>query len=202
MEQNVKNSSARSTWILALICLMTLGSVFLVRMHQDRVRTQAKIAAEKQFIADMTAHELEAVALARVAEERGSAPEIKSLARSIQDRRRERLSQLKAMSKKWYGAEPEMEAGTSGFRGPSSGTHLQAISRLQTADDFDRTFLAVMVPHNGQAVFMAGRAEGEMLHREARYLALEVTARQQQELELMQTYVRSGFPSTFTQVAD
>lgn len=198
MEQHsVKNRNWKS---LAVAALFLAGAAGLIahNAYTAHRQEQQKAAAERQFLSDMVAHEREAIALAALGEERGEAAEVKALARSIREQRTARAEQLRRWHKTWYGADPEAPGAGTSFRGVSSGSHLQAMSRLQTAESFDRVFLAVMVPHNEQAVYAAGRAGEEVLHQEVKDLALRITAEQQREIELMQSYIRSGFPSTFT----
>ncbi len=197
MEAGDKKNSRQRAFIVVMAMVTVILSVLAYRAYEYQQRVEEQTAAEREFLADLAAHEQEAVALAQVGEERAEAQEAKELARSIQEVRRERLKQIGKWQDRWYGGGPKAPEGGS-FRGIASTGHQQAKARLLTAEDFDRVFLTVMIPHTEQGVYMDSRAAERVRHLEVKDLALQVTAKEQQELELMQAYARSGFPSTYT----
>jgi uncharacterized protein (DUF305 family) len=109
-------------------------------------------AIDRAFIAQMVAHHQMAIDMAKMAREKASHPEIKTLADAIVAAQQSEIATLRA-------ADTQLEAagikpGDLGIPASKAGMDMKT-SSLQGAKPFDRPFIDMMVPHHEGAIRMA-----------------------------------------------
>ncbi len=60
----------------------------------------------------------------------------------------------------------------------------------KTGDDFDRTFLELMIPHHQGAIDMAALAESSAKHDEIKAMAKDILSAQQREIDRMNQWLK------------
>lgn len=171
--------------------------------------------ADQHFIVMMIPHHEGAIAMAELAASRAKHPEIKKLAETIKTTQTQEIRQMRAWYQQWYGTDvpdwtPGMGRGAgmmSRNRIPSAppmpgrmgrgrmnqgrmGTDLDA---LKQAPDFDREFLAQMIPHHQMALMMSTMASSNATRPEIRALAQSIIRSQSAEIEQMQQWYQAWY---------
>lgn len=158
--------------------------------------------ADQHFIVMMIPHHDGAIAMADLALSRANRPEIKALAKRIKTSQTSENAQMRAWYKQWYGQDvPAWKPGAgwgwqrgmgmmhSGM-GMHSGTNLTA---LNTAKDFDRSFIEQMIPHHQMGVMMASMAQTNSQHPQLRELQQSMVRVQSEEITQMQQWYRQWY---------
>ncbi|MBD1844743.1 DUF305 domain-containing protein [Cyanobacteria bacterium FACHB-63] len=155
--------------------------------------------AEQHFIVMMIPHHEDAVEMSKLALQRATHPELKTLASTIQTTQSREIEQMRTWYKQWYGTE--VPAWQSGVR--NSGTRHQGMMRmrsdlatLESAKDFDRAFLEEMIPHHQMGVRMTQMLLSNPQHPELRDLATSVIKTQTEEINQMQQWYQSWYPTS------
>jgi len=95
---------------------------------------------------------------------------------------------MKAWHRQWFGSELE-----AAMTGPHANPDMTELEKA-TGDEFDRAFLAMMIPHHASAITMC---EGVMMgtpRKELSALTREITAAQAKEIGQMQQWREQWFP--------
>lgn len=143
---------------------------------------------ERSFLEQMVPHHRSAVAMANLALERTARPEIRRLAGRIVAAQEGEIARMESWHEARFGGElmPDMT-------GPHGSMDLGALEDL-SGDEFDRAFLAMMIPHHASAITMA---EGVMMgspREDVAVLADEIIAVQATEIGQMQRWREQWFP--------
>ncbi len=131
------------------------------------------------FIDMMIMHHRQGIAMARLAERKGSTAALKALAKKTADDQEKELLELKKHRDHWYAGAPEMDHSQMMAMGGMSGhgnmkMDMQGdIAKLQaaTGKQFDRLFLDMMIPHHQMAIDMAQEATTKAEHAEIKEIA-------------------------------
>jgi uncharacterized protein (DUF305 family) len=162
--------------------------------------------ADQHFIVMMIPHHEGAIAMADLALSRTKHPEIKKLAESIKKTQTQEIQQMRSLYQKWYDTKvpdevPEMGMGMGMHRRwggregqkPWMGTDLTA---LKNASDFDREFLAQMIPHHQMAIMMSTMVLNRATKPEIRNLAQFMIDSQSSEIKQMQQWFEDWYPQS------
>lgn len=143
---------------------------------------------ERAFLQMMVPHHRSAVAMAELALERAERPAVRRLARRIVASQEEEIERMRAWSEEWFG-EPLVED----MSGPHAGMDMSDLEATQ-AGEFDRAFLAAMIPHHASALMMADAALRAGPRGELGRMTREIIAAQAEEIGQMQRWRQTWFP--------
>ncbi len=141
-------------------------------------------SAERDFLADMTAHHEEAIAMAEQLQ-RSDRPVMRAFGARIVRSQTAQVEQMRAWSEQWYGA-----ASLESDYLPSS----RDLTGLE-GDDLDEAFLADMVPHHMSAVMMSRHllARDASEHQQVADLATDIVQEQSAEITQMRRWLRDWY---------
>jgi uncharacterized protein (DUF305 family) len=142
---------------------------------------------ERTFLEQMVPHHSSAVEMAEIAVKRAEHPEVRRLAQQIISSQEQEIGRMRAHHQDTFGEE--LVPSTTG---PHASMDMSA---LETAsDDFDRVFLAMMIPHHASAITMA---DGVLMGKpgdEVMMLAEEIISAQAKEIGQMQQWRETWYP--------
>lgn len=144
---------------------------------------------EQSFLEQMVPHHESAIAMAQLALQQAKHPEIRALAREIVSSQKGEIARMKAWHRQWFGSDLQPDT-TSAMMGIDMSP-LEATS----GDAFDRTFLAMMIPHHASAVVMADSVKSGGPRQEVAQLADEIISAQAKEIGRMQQWRELWYPS-------
>ncbi|MEK7581283.1 MAG: DUF305 domain-containing protein [Patescibacteria group bacterium] len=153
---------------------------------------------DRHFIAQMIPHHEGAIEMAKLAQERSSRPEIKTLADNIIQSQTEEIEKMKKWYKTWYGtAVPEnsnsgMGMGRGMMRGGMMGGETD-IEALKNAPDFDKSFIEEMIPHHQMALMMVNMLLQGTEREEMKTLGQAMIDAQSREIDQMRSWYRSWY---------
>jgi uncharacterized protein (DUF305 family) len=142
---------------------------------------------EREFMAMMVPHHESAVRMARLALDRAQHPEVRRLAQRIIASQEAEIGRMHAWHEQWFGEELEVD-----MTGPHAMLDMPALEAAR--EDFDRRFLAMMVPHHASAVMMADRVRLAGPRGQIDLLAREIIAAQANEIGQMQRWREQWYP--------
>ena len=137
---------------------------------------------EQAFLEQMVPHHESAIAMAQLALQKARHPEIRALARDIASSQEAEIRRMKAWHRQWFGSA--LQPDTTGVIMGTDMSPLEAAS----GDDFDRAFLAMMIPHHASAVVMADSVMRGGPRRQVVQLADEIISAQAKEIGRMQQW--------------
>ena len=150
---------------------------------------------DKRFIEEMIPHHESAIAMAKIAQQKSTKPEIKNLANDIIASQSAEISTMSKWYKDWYGSEVPKQSGDT-MNGSSMMNSQADMGNLNSATDFDKAFLAQMIPHHQMAVMMANMLEQGTNRPEMKKLARDITAAQTKEIQQMKQWQKDwGYAS-------
>jgi uncharacterized protein (DUF305 family) len=143
---------------------------------------------ERSFLRQMVPHHQSAVAMAELAIETTQRPEITRLAGQIAAAQEGEIARMESWHEVWFGGElvPDM----TGRHGSSEIGALRQLS----GEEFDRAFLAMMIPHHASAITMAESVMSGSPRDEVAALADEIVAAQATEIGQMQRWRDQWWP--------
>lgn len=143
---------------------------------------------ERSFMEQMVPHHESAVAMASLALEKTTRPEIRRLAKEIVSAQESEIARMGAWHESWFGEElmPDMD-------GPHGSMDMGALEDAD-GDRFDLAFLSMMIPHHASAITMAEAVVEGSPREEVRMLADEIIAAQAAEIGQMQRWREQWFP--------
>ena len=166
------------------------------------------------FIDMMIPHHEGAVAMAKVALERGEHEEIRAMAEEIISAQDTEITQLQAWRTAWYPDAPlvtmsgmmdmqgmgHMMPGMSELMDSMSGMHMDpaadTAALCAVGDAFDRAFIDMMIPHHESAIMMAETALQHAQHPELKEMAKEIIDAQQREIDQMKGWREAWYGET------
>lgn len=144
---------------------------------------------EQAFLDQMVPHHEAAIAMAQLALQKAQHPEIRALARDIASSQEAEIRRMKAWHRRWFGSP--LQPDTTGVIMGTDMSPLEAAS----GDDFDRAFLAMMIPHHASAVVMADSVTRGGPRRQVGQLADEISSAQAKEIGRMQQWRGLWYPT-------
>lgn len=162
---------------------------------------------DQAFIDMMVPHHQAAIEMARIAKERATRDELRTLADEIISAQDAEVRQLREWRQAWFGSSdtPSMDAmplmpgmdmpGMAGM--PMDGTMDMTvdIEALRTAEPFDRAFIEAMTVHHESAIEAATIAAASTDRAELKQVAAEIIEAQQREIDQMQGWLLAWYPN-------
>lgn len=156
--------------------------------HSGAMDSMDAALDEQSFLEQMVPHHESAIAMAEVALEKAQRPEIRTLAEDIVSSQESEIAEMKAWHQDWFGT-----ALTPSGDGMHASTDMGSLETASGAD-FDRTFLAMMIPHHASAVVMADHLKLTGPRKEIGQLADEIISAQAKEIGQMQQWRERWYP--------
>ena len=172
------------------------GAMGMMGMRTSNERNGMVATIDRHFIEQMIPHHEGAIEMAKLAQERATQTEIKTLAASIIKSQTEEIVQMKSWYKDWYGTEVPLEAnesmgmGRGMMRGGMMGDQ-NDMESLKNANDFDKAFIEKMIPHHQMAVMMANRLTQGTKREEMKTLAQNIIEAQTKEINDMRMWYKT-----------
>jgi uncharacterized protein (DUF305 family) len=139
---------------------------------------------DQAFIDNMVPHHEGAVEMARIELAKGRRAEVKKLAAQVVSAQNSEIGRMKEWRKEWFGdssTPAEMPMDMAGMD----------VEAVRDANDVDRAFVEMMIPHHESAIAMATDAKTKGTHAEIRDLAAAIVIDQQREIVQMKAWRES-----------
>ena len=147
---------------------------------------------DRAFVAAMVPHHESAVEMAEIAQERGRSPFVKKLAEDII---RTQNAEILVMRREDEALETAgVKRGELGVPEHMTGMDGEPAD-LRAAQDFDKEFLTMMIPHHEGAIEMARAELGEGGDRELREIAGAIIEAQDREITEMRRQLGDDAPA-------
>lgn len=147
---------------------------------------------DRIFIANMIAHHAGAIDMANLALQNAKHEELKTMAREIVNAQTKEIDQMKAWQQAWgypsTSGEMMEDHSAMGMMGDMDTMTKQLQGK--SGDDFDKTFLTLMIEHHESAVAMSRPAATNASHQEIKDLAKAIIGAQQAEISQMRDWLK------------
>ena len=183
----------------ALIALAVVGLLALLTIStgSESQSTRAR-QIDGAFLTAMVPHHQAAVDMAELAGARAKRPEIRQLAGEIVEAQNGEMQDMTLAHQRIFG-EPlptgGMAHGGLGLSEDEMGMSMD-MRGLETAREFDRTFIDMMIRHHQGAIRMARAQLERGEDPELKQLARAIVAAQSREIKQMNTWRRSWYGAT------
>lgn len=154
---------------------------------------------DQHFIEQMIPHHDDAITMANIALQKAEHQEIKDLAQNIVKAQTEEIDNMRQWYKTWFGADvPDTFAGMGGgmglgmMHGGMMGNDAD-ISDFESAQPFDKEFIAQMIPHHQMAVMMAQMLKSSTIRSEMKQLAEDIISAQTREIDQMRGWYQTWY---------
>ena len=127
------------------------GMMNMMGMNSNRMMSGDM---NRSFIEQMIPHHESAIAMAKLAQQKATHAEVKTLAGNIITSQTAEINTMKQWYKDWYGTDVPAVT-TSQVWGGMTMNSQASTNVLNSATDFDEAFLAEMIGHHQMAVMMA-----------------------------------------------
>lgn len=166
----------------------------------------AAVDLDQAFIDMMVPHHQAAIEMAKIAQQRATHPELKTLANEIISGQEGEIKQLRDWRQAWFGssATPPMDKmpplpgmTMPGMEGMAMGATMDMtadIEPLRTAEPFDMAFIEAMSVHHQSAIAAAQTITKSTQRPETKQIAADIIAAQQRELDQMKTWMAAWYP--------
>src|SRR3989344_6999102 len=185
--------------IIALVVGVIIGGFGWAGLSSDSARLPGNNMVgsniDRHFIEQMIPHHDDAITMAKLAQQRATRPEIKTLASAIIEAQTKENNQMRAWYKQWYGQDvPAINAGMMGH-GQMRGGMMSGdadFGNLETSTDFDRDFIREMIPHHQMALMMVSMLISSAERPEMKKLGQDIIEAQTREIEQMRNWYVEG----------
>jgi uncharacterized protein (DUF305 family) len=161
------------------------GIMGIMGMNSSRVMSGD---IDQHFIQQMIPHHESAIAMAELAKQKATHPEVKTLADDIIFSQSTEIQQMRDWYKSWFDDEVPI-TGMGRMSGGNIMMDSQAsIEQLSSATDFDKALLEQMIPHHQMAVMMAEMLMETTNRPEMQKLADDIIAAQTNEINEMKLW--------------
>jgi uncharacterized protein (DUF305 family) len=189
-------------WIMTFMIVDSNNSKFMGMMgfrgntQQSPMKNTDSIDAH--FIEQMIPHHEDAITMAKIAKTKSQRPEIQQLSQDIITSQGQEINQMKDWYKSWFGKEVPSNQDTMSHHGMtdnSSKMHMgmmgndMDMTRLESAENFDKVFLEDMIVHHQMAVMMANMLKNSTFRPEMKSIADNIIRVQTEEIEMMRTWL-------------
>lgn len=173
-------------WVLLTTSLMSVRmNRFMDKLEPQIVTSQMNV--DTHFIEQMIPHHDSAIAMAKLALEKSSNEDIRTLSNNIILSQSKENEMMKAWYKEWTGHDViQSSMGMMGHGEMHSDVDLQ---RLENATDFNKEFLREMIPHHEMAVMMANMLQAGTQRVEMKKLSTDIIKAQTSEIEMMKKWL-------------
>ncbi len=160
-----------------------------------------------RFIDEMIMHHQGAIISAEMMIGDSERPELRDLARRIQQSQREQIERMRAWREQWYPdtTAPAMDmdpmGGMMDMMGGNGGMMDGMMADMMGGEQANRMFLRMMIPHHQLAIDMAEDALRQAEHEDLKGLAREIVADQSAEITEMEGYLRDWYGEDSTRDA-
>ena len=151
---------------------------------------------DQRFIDEMVMHHQGAIMSSRMMIGDSQRPELRDLARRIQEGQQRQIDQMQAWRQQWYPSAHAPSMGMDSMAGMMDGRHMGGMMGgrgMMGGQAADRMFLRMMIPHHQLAIDMAQDALQNAEHEELKDLAREIIADQAAEITEMEGYLRAWY---------
>ena len=174
-----------------LLALVGIAALLIAGCGDDDSSTDNPAAMggnpiDRAFVAEMIPHHESAVAMANIAQRRGSSTFVKQLADDIVRTQTEEIATMRARDRTL--ADAGVERGSLGMSEQMMRMDHDAAS-LKTAKPFDAAFLRMMIPHHQGAVAMANAELKQGEDPKLKTLARAIITAQQREIRAMRKHL-------------
>lgn len=154
---------------------------------------------DAHFIEQMIPHHDDAITMAKLALEKGTRPEIKTLAQNIISSQTAENSQMRTWYKEWFSRELPEGDEVMNTHGMMSGSRMHMgvmgdssdLENLSVSADFDKEFIKQMIPHHQSAVMMASMLKRGTNRPEMEKLADDIIEAQTNEIDQMRSWLKT-----------
>lgn len=144
--------------------------------------TQTSPPYDQRFIDTMKAHHDQAIQMARMAVDKTSSAEVRTMAQKmIADQERDE-AEMRSWREQWFPGAPDVADLTVPGAEPMTAAHMERLQPL-SGHDFDHAFIEMMIPHHESAIAMGRDAATKGEHEEVRRKGQEIADKQQREVE-------------------
>ena len=174
---------------------------------EDSMMPSSTADLDQAFIDMMVPHHQSAIEMAKIAKERATRDELRSLADAIVSAQETEITQLRDWRQAWFGSgdTPGMEAmplmpgmGMPGMDGMAMDGTMDMtidIEALRTAEPFDQAFIKAMTAHHVSAIAAAKIIAASTDRPELQGIAADIIEAQQREMDQMQGWLKSWYPT-------
>ncbi|OGI95812.1 hypothetical protein A3I84_00970 [Candidatus Nomurabacteria bacterium RIFCSPLOWO2_02_FULL_36_8] len=153
---------------------------------------------DEHFIEQMVPHHDGAIAMANMALQKATHPEVKTLAKVIIEAQSKEIKDMQDWYKSWFGGDVKVGNTYSMMGGMMSqgGMHMggqQDLTTLENAADFDKAFIEEMIPHHQLAIMMAQMLQAGTNRPEMLQLAKNIITSQSEEITKMQGWYKNWY---------
>ena len=142
---------------------------------------------DKAFIQGMRPHHQSAIDMAVLAETQAKHDEVKKLAKEIIAAQNKEIATMKKWEQDWKYDDGHTDHSHDMKMDQSMTNMLKG----KTGDEFDKAFIAMMIPHHQGAVDMAGKAKISAKHEEIKTMANEIISSQNKEIKMMRDWQKA-----------
>ena len=156
---------------------------------------------DRRFIDEMVMHHQGAIMSSRMMIGDSERPELRDLARRIQEGQQRQIDQMQSWRQQWYLSAHAPTMGTDPMARMMGGHGMSGMmgrGGMMGGQAADRMFLRMMIPHHQLAIDMAQDALQKAEHEELKGLAREIIADQSAEIAEMEGYLHAWYGETST----
>lgn len=170
---------------IGAVALLLVGAgtyVSYQKSQSTKKADAASLAAEQQFMEQMTSHHEDAIQMAEMAKGKAKNKQVQSLAAGIITAQNKEVTDMSGWYKQWFGKDMPAMASMPGMMMDDG----MDMGKLSSASDFDLEFVNQMIPHHQKAVQMAKDILPKAKHAELKKMANDVITSQTMEIQEMQ----------------
>ena len=174
-----------TTWLAAFVLTAVVALVAGCGSDDDdNGNASAGNSTDAAFVNDMIPHHEGAVEMAEAAQDRAEHPELRRLADDIIVAQKREIETMRSIEDDLGDARSDGHmSGDEHMRGMGSDMPM-----LREADEFDRAFIDMMIPHHEGAIRMAREELADGENPTLRGLAEDIIAAQRREIEQMRKW--------------
>jgi len=166
---------------------MTMGAG-----HQMGGSPEAGVDPDLVFIDAMIVHHQSAVMMAEMALDASEREEIRTLSGEIIEAQEAEIEQLLQWRDEWYPDAPESDlTGMMDMAGMNMSD--EDMQMMEDAEDFDKMFIDMMIPHHESAIEMAREIQTTTERTELQELADDIITAQEGEIAQMEQWRAEWF---------
>jgi uncharacterized protein (DUF305 family) len=167
--------------VLLLIGAFLPNGFATAKTHSDQIGPAPSIIEHRkfdaQFLDQMTAHHLDGIKMAQIAESKASNPELREMGKEIVVNQSKEVDQMKTWRSRYFSSVAAAEE------------HMPKMDMSQmekaSGSSFDKAFVDMMTNHHQEGLRMAQAASGKLTNPEIKHFAKESVREQQADIQRM-----------------